>query len=231
MRTSNHQMDGKGCSWRQTFTDAAERMQWDHVFATGLFSNSSYPVWGRNIRQWPGPTSPGGSAAYCVVMQDVQRSTALPSRAAAAPVASDGTVIPGASHGGGAHQGEAGVAARGGSSHTLPGGESLQLTGYPGTGKMHLVRKIVEALAGARGHRAHHHEDRPGARAGWVQRWSGMLAVAAMRAYAAFLLELPPAGEACVAGEAPELHEILADVRGSLSLTISRLPAPTSHAA
>ena len=58
-----------------------------------------------------------------------------------------------------------------------------------------------------------------------------MLAVAAMRAYAASLLELPPAGEACVAGEAPELHEILADVRGSLPPTSSRLPAPTSHAA
>ena len=55
---------------------------------------------------------------------------------------------------------------------------------------------------------------RAAARAGWVQRWSGMLAVAAMRAYAASLLELPPAGEACVAGEAPELHEILADVPG-----------------
>ena len=63
-----------------------------------------------------------------------------------------------------------------------------------------------------------------------VQRWSGMLAVAAMRAYAASLLELPPAG-ACVAGEAPELHEILADVRGSPPPTSSRLPAPTSHAA
>ena len=41
----------------------------------------------------------------------------------------------------------------------------------------------------------------------------------------------PLAGEACVAGEAPELHEILADVQGSLPLTISRLRAPTSHAA
>ena len=54
-----------------------------------------------------------------------------------------------------------------------------------------------------------------------------MLAVAAMLAYAASLLELPPAGEACVAGEAPELHEILADVQASLPLTISRFP-PTS---
>ena len=58
-----------------------------------------------------------------------------------------------------------------------------------------------------------------------------MLAVAAMRAYAASLLKLPPAGEACVAGEAPELHEIRADVQGSLAPTSSRLPAPTSHSA
>ena len=40
-----------------------------------------------------------------------------------------------------------------------------------------------------------------------------MLAVAAMRAYAASLLELQAAGEACIAGEARELHEVLADVR------------------
>ena len=42
MRTSNHQVDGEGCSWRQTFTDAAGRMHWDHVFVTELLSNSSY---------------------------------------------------------------------------------------------------------------------------------------------------------------------------------------------
>ena len=41
MRTSNHQVDGEGCSWRQTFTDAAGRMHWDHVFVTELLSNSS----------------------------------------------------------------------------------------------------------------------------------------------------------------------------------------------
>ena len=42
MRTSNHQVDGEGCSWRQTFTDAAGRMHWDHVFVTELLSNSSH---------------------------------------------------------------------------------------------------------------------------------------------------------------------------------------------
>ena len=36
---------------------------------------------------------------------------------------------------------------------------------------------------------------RAAACAGWVQRWSGILAVAAMRAFAASLLELPPGGD------------------------------------
>ena len=65
---------------------------------------------------------------------------------------------------------------------------------------------------------------RAAASAGWVQRWSGFLAVAAMRAYAASLLELPPGGDLCDAGEAPDLHEVLAEVRGGL--LASRLPAP-----
>ena len=42
MKTSNHQVDGEGCSWRQTFTDAAGGTHWDHVFVTELLSNSSY---------------------------------------------------------------------------------------------------------------------------------------------------------------------------------------------
>ena len=41
----------------------------------------------------------------------------------------------------------------------------------------------------------------------------GLLAVSAQRAVAASLLELPLAGECNVAGEAPDLHEVLADVR------------------
>ena len=30
MRTSNHELDGQGCQWRQTFTDAAGKVHWDH---------------------------------------------------------------------------------------------------------------------------------------------------------------------------------------------------------
>ena len=54
---------------------------------------------------------------------------------------------------------------------------------------------------------------RAAARAAWVARWSGLLAVAAQRAVAASLLELPLAGECNVAGKAPELHEVLTDVQ------------------
>ena len=65
---------------------------------------------------------------------------------------------------------------------------------------------------------------RAAACAGWVQRWSGILAVAAMRAFAASLLELPPGGDDCDAGEAPDLHEVLAAGAGG-PLLASRLPA------
>ena len=54
------------------------------------------------------------------------------------------------------------------------------------------------------------------ARSAWVARWSGLLAVAAHSAFAASLLELPLAGECNVGREAPELHEVLADVRWQL---------------
>jgi len=67
---------------------------------------------------------------------------------------------------------------------------------------------------------------RAAACAGWVHRWSGILAVAAMRAFAASLLELPLGGDICDAGEAPDLHEVLAEVRGGPPHVASRMPAP-----
>ncbi|OLQ08844.1 hypothetical protein AK812_SmicGene7597 [Symbiodinium microadriaticum] len=48
---------------------------------------------------------------------------------------------------------------------------------------------------------------RPAAITSWVARWSGLLAVAAQRAYAATLLELPPAAE-LGEGPMPDLHEV-----------------------
>ena len=61
------------------------------------------------------------------------------------------------------------------------------------------------------------------ARSAWVVRWSGLLAPAAHSAFAASLLELPLAGECNVGGEAPELHEVLADVSWQLPIPASRL--------
>ena len=63
---------------------------------------------------------------------------------------------------------------------------------------------------------------RAAARAAWVARWFGLLALAVQRAVAASLLELPLAGEGNLAGDALELHEVLADVRWQLPVFGSR---------
>ena len=66
---------------------------------------------------------------------------------------------------------------------------------------------------------------RRAAQAAWVYRWSGILSVAAQRAFAASLLELPAATELGAAGDPPALHELLADARWLQAPANSRLPA------
>ena len=66
---------------------------------------------------------------------------------------------------------------------------------------------------------------RPAAQAAWVARWAALLAVAAQRAYATSLLELPLAGEVNGDEAVPDLPELLADARGELPVLASRLPA------
>ena len=166
MRTSNH-WDGEAA--RQTFTDAAGRMHWDHVFVTELLSNSSY----RPVHDFMMGAEYTAMARVrralaevpkrhlkclktdCLVMQD---EAPLRHRAGAAPVAL-GRARPsiaasrrracGACTGSLAWKrnssGRAGVAASGGSSHTLPGWRE-PADGLSRTGKTHLARKIVEAL-------------------------------------------------------------------------------------
>ena len=53
---------------------------------------------------------------------------------------------------------------------------------------------------------------------------SGILAVAAQRAFAASLLELPPGGECSAGGPEPALHELLADAQLQATPASSRLP-------
>ena len=172
MRTSNHQVDGKGCSWRQTFTDAAGRMHWDHVFVTELLSNSSYrPVHDfimgaeytavARVRRALAEVPKHYLKCLktdCLVMQDVPKKHRSAIERLLRLSHRDGTPV---------YRCEPTEGLRGQCreprmeaepikekpawrrvedplTHCL-GGESLLLTGYPGTGKTHLARKIVEA--------------------------------------------------------------------------------------
>ena len=212
MRTSNHQVDGEGCSWRQTFTDAAGRMHWDHVFVTELLSNSSYrPVHDfimgaeytavarvrRALAEVPKHYLKR-LKTDCLVMQDVPKkhrsaierllrlshrdgppsgasSSALGSPRAPVPLGTEATasasqqtmaMTPTSRNPAMARSPTEGLRGQCREprmeaepikekpawrrvedplTHCL-GGESLLLTGYPGTGKTHLARKIVEAL-------------------------------------------------------------------------------------
>ena len=173
MRTSNHQVDGEGCSWRQTFTDAAGRMHWDHVFVTELLSNCSYrPVHDfimgaeytavarvrRALAEVP-KRYLKCLKTDCLVMQDVPKKHRSAIERLLRLSHRDGTPV---------YRSEPTEGLRGQYreprmeaepikekpawrrvedplTHCL-GGESLLLTGYPGTGKTHLARKIVEAL-------------------------------------------------------------------------------------
>ena len=59
-----------------------------------------------------------------------------------------------------------------------------------------------------------------------MSRWAALLAVAAQRAYASSLLELPLAREGNGECLAPEPHELLADNRWEHPVLASRLPPP-----
>ena len=65
---------------------------------------------------------------------------------------------------------------------------------------------------------------RGAASAGWQLRWSAIAAVAAQRALATSLLELPTHGDT-LGGHAPDLPDLLADIRYEVPAAPSRLPA------
>ena len=58
----------------------------------------------------------------------------------------------------------------------------------------------------------------------FLNRWSGFLAVAAQRSFAASLLGEPLAGASCVDGAVPDLSEVLDDSRFDVAPDTSRLP-------
>ena len=57
----------------------------------------------------------------------------------------------------------------------------------------------------------------------WQQRWTGMLAVAAQRSFAASLLELPLHSQANRDGNSPGRDELLSDARWTTAPAASRL--------
>ena len=173
MKTSNHQVDGEGCSWRQTFTDSAGRTHWDHIFVTELLSNSSYrPIHDyimgaeyvavARIRQALAEVPRRYLKCIktdCLVMQDVPKKYRPAVERLLRMSHRDGTPVY-------RYEEVAGLKGQYREpsmeaepirakapwrrvedpvSHCLDG-ESLLLTGFPGTGKTHLAKKIVEAL-------------------------------------------------------------------------------------
>ena len=67
---------------------------------------------------------------------------------------------------------------------------------------------------------------RMSARLAFQQRWTGILSVAAQRALAATLLDLPVEDAAGVDGDEPFLEEVLLDARLLEAPEPSRLPGP-----
>ena len=65
MRTSNNQLDGNGCQYRQTFVDSKGGTHWDHVYVAQLFSNASHRVM---------------AAEYCAVASIRQQLAEVPTR-------------------------------------------------------------------------------------------------------------------------------------------------------
>ena len=64
MRTSNHEVDGRGCQYQQVFFDDRGQCHYDHVYATELFSNRSmrpaHDFVMASTWRWRGSTGPCG---------------------------------------------------------------------------------------------------------------------------------------------------------------------------
>ena len=82
---------------------------------------------------------------------------------------------------------------------------------------------FVRRLARARALQAPAYLQRATAQS-FAHRWSALLAVAAQRAFASSLLELPLQGEVNLDGEAPAQSDLLADGRWAEEITPSRMP-------
>ena len=159
MRTSNHELDGQGCQWHQTFTDAAGKVHWDHIYATELFSNytlrplhdyvmAQEHVAVAKIRDHLRKVPPRYVVALktdCLVFQDLPKKFLPAVRELTAWKHQDGTPV---------YRFEECKRLEGEYREprieapylTCLNGKSLLLSGMPGTGKTHLARQIVAQL-------------------------------------------------------------------------------------
>ena len=86
------------------------------------------------------------------------------------------------------------------------------------------TRNLVRHLATQRSQNASYWL-RAAACAGWIARWTGIVAVATQRALASSLLELPPHGDT-IDGDIPSLPDLLAGTRFDVPASPSRPPPP-----
>ncbi len=66
---------------------------------------------------------------------------------------------------------------------------------------------------------------RASATLGFLHRWTALAAMAAQTAFAQSLLELPIGAGACLDGDCPPVHDVVADARWTFPVHDSRLPA------
>ena len=160
-----------GCQWRQTFTDAAGKVHWDHIYATELFSNYTLrPLHDyvmaqehvavakirRHLQQVP-PRYVVALKTDCLVLQDLPKKFLPAVRELTARKHPDGTPVYRFEECLEGQYREPRIEApyldwppgwqrvEDPLLHCL-NGKSLLLSGMPGTGKTHLARQIVAQL-------------------------------------------------------------------------------------
>ena len=159
MRTSNHEVDGRGCQYQQIFFDDQGQRHHDHVYATEFFSNRSMrPVHDfvmaseyveltrihRALRELP-PRYLVALKTDCLVYQKLPRKLVHTVEALTRRRQRDKTpkITSRRSSGGRVP----GATARDGAADGAGTRRSLLLSGMPGTGKTHLASQIASQLS------------------------------------------------------------------------------------
>ena len=145
MRTSNHEVDGRGCQYQQVFFDDRGQCHYDHVYATELFSNRSMrpprfrdgfgvrggedppgaargaaSLPGGDENRLPGLSEPSAKVRACGGGADQAAPPGQHAEVSLRGGETTGGRVPGAAAGDGAADGAGALAPRGGSRGALP---------------------------------------------------------------------------------------------------------------